>query len=99
MCSAARGNAILFGKVVGANGTLEKEGGPPGLGGPPSTCSWTYLSPSQQPRARLPNRLTDKSYCRCANGNAASVTLASQTPISPSSMPAFPTLHSGCHRP
>jgi hypothetical protein len=29
---------------VGANGTLGKEEGPPGLGGPPSTCGRTYLS-------------------------------------------------------
>jgi hypothetical protein len=30
--------------------------------------------PSQQPRARLPNQLVDKSYCRCANHNATSLT-------------------------
>jgi hypothetical protein len=29
--------------VGGANGTLEKEEGPPGLGGPPSTCGMTHL--------------------------------------------------------
>ena len=34
----------LFDKVVGANGTLKKEEGPPGLGGPPSTFSRTHLS-------------------------------------------------------
>jgi hypothetical protein len=97
-CAAQQTVTQFIDKVVGANGTLEKEEGPPSLGSPPSTFNRTYLSPSQQPRARLPNRLVDKSYCRCANGNAASVTLASQTPISPSSMPAFPTLHSSCHR-
>jgi hypothetical protein len=43
MCSAATGNANLFDKVVGANGTLEKEEGPPGLGGPPSTRGRTHL--------------------------------------------------------
>jgi hypothetical protein len=40
----SKGQRNLFDKVVGANGTLEKEEGPPGLGGPSSTCSWTYLS-------------------------------------------------------
>jgi hypothetical protein len=39
----SKGYRDLFDKVVGANGTLEKEEGPPGLGDPPSTCSWTYL--------------------------------------------------------
>jgi hypothetical protein len=45
-CHAQRskGQRNLFDKIVGANGTLEKEEGPPGLGGPPSICGRTYLS-------------------------------------------------------
>src|SRR5262245_3689159 len=88
----------LFDKVVGANGTLETEEGPPGLGGPPSTCSRTYFSAEPATSRATADRPVDKSYCRRANDKAASVALASQTPISPSSMPACPTLHSSCHR-
>ena len=88
----------LFDKVVGANGTLETEEGPPGLGGPPSTCSRTYFSAEPATSRATADRPVDKSYCRRANDKAASVALASQAPISPSSMPAFPTLHSSCHR-
>jgi hypothetical protein len=73
-----------------ADGTLEKEEGPP--------CSRTYLSPTQQPRARPRNQLVDRSYCKGANAIAALVTLASQTPISPSSVAGVPTLHRRCDR-
>jgi hypothetical protein len=60
--------------VGGANGTLEKEEGPPGLGDPPSTYSRTYLFAEPATSRAMPNRLVDKSYCRCANDNATSVT-------------------------
>jgi cold shock protein len=46
--------------------------------------------PSQHPRARLPNRLIDKPYCRQVHDNAASVTKASRTPTSPIKYPRFP---------
>jgi hypothetical protein len=80
------------------SGTLERKKGRLAWAALLAPAAGPISGPNQQPRARLPNRPVDKSYCRCGNDNAASVTLASQTPISPSSMPAFPTVHSSCLR-
>jgi hypothetical protein len=43
MCGAAKGNVIYSIKSSARTALWEKEEGPPGLGGPPSTCSRTYL--------------------------------------------------------
>jgi hypothetical protein len=98
LCPTPQRVTQFIDKVIDTNGTLEKEEGPPGLGGPPSTCGRTCLSAEPATSRATAEPAADKSCCRCADDNAASVALASQTPISPSSMPAFPALHSGCHR-
>jgi hypothetical protein len=98
MCRAAKSNAIYSIKSSARTAPWKRKKGRLAWATLLAPAAGPISSPSQQPRARLPNRLVDKSYCRCANGNAASVTLASQTPISPSTMPAFPTLHSSCRR-
>jgi hypothetical protein len=76
--------------VLSARAALERKKGRLTQAALLAPAAGPIFRPSQQPRARLPNRLVDKPYCRRSSHNAASAILASQIPISPSSVPAFP---------
>jgi hypothetical protein len=74
MCSAAKGNPIYSIKSSARTAFWKRKKGRLAWAALLAPAAGPISPPSQQPRARLPNQLVDKSHCRCANDNATSVT-------------------------